>query len=171
MKKIILSSLLSVAVSLPAMATNSLPVSSSSCAVVQGTKAPFMLVLKKGENVFKSIQQCAADAKLNGATFTGLGAVDKATLRYFDHKTKKYHKEYYLNFLELLVLNGNITMVNGKRTLHIHSVLSDKNFKVFGGDMENATVAATAEIQIQPLSSPLVKKADVATGLNLIQTQ
>lgn len=168
MKKMMISATL-LLLSTSSMAAK-LAMNPHSCKAVRGSHEPFMLVLKKGDDVVKAITQCAKDANIQGATIMGLGALDHVTLNYFDHVTKHYTKSKHKEFLELLSLNGNITRVHNQLTLHMHSVLSDKQFKLFGGHMDNARVAATAEIVVQPLSTPLIKKADKLTGLELIET-
>lgn len=145
-------------------------VNTHSCGQLKGISDPFILVLKKGENVHESILQCANDAELPGATLTGLGALERTTLSYFDHKKKTYKKKEFPEFLELLALNGNVTQFNGKRVAHIHVALSNDNYQMMGGHLANAFVGATAEIKVQPFKGKLVKERDEAIGLDLIST-
>lgn len=170
MKKLMMSALLYTCSASLAMASSISAVDSHSCQQLKGAVDPFILVLKKGENIHKSILQCANDAKLSGATLIGIGALERTTLNYFDHKTKAYKKKKFPQFLELLALNGNITQLNGKRVAHIHVALSDNNFHMIGGHLGDSFVGATAEIKITPLKGRLVKQKDKKTGLNLIAT-
>ena len=146
-------------------------VSTSTCPQLKGTQDPFILVLKKGEKLQESIVHCANQVELNGASLSALGAIDNTTLTYFDHKKKLYYKKEYPEFMELIALSGNITFVNDKREAHIHVALSDHDYKMSGGHLGEATVAATVEVTIIPIKNKLVKKMDEATGLNLIITQ
>jgi uncharacterized protein len=156
-----------------AMTVNAAPVSavnSTQCQLMAGQNQPFLLVLKKGEQVQQSILRCAEDAAIKGATVSGIGALKPATLLYFDHKTKQYHSKEIKQFMEVTNLTGNISKLNGDYINHLHITLADNNYQVQGGHLKDATVGAVLEIQITPMKGPLIKKYDEDTGLNVIQT-
>ena len=168
MKKLLLTTLVLFGSISTAMASTISEVDSQSCAQLKGTTAPFILVLKKGENLSDGILQCANDADLPSATLTGLGALEDTTLTYFDHVKKTYKEKKFPQFLELLALNGNVTTLDGKRTTHLHVALSDNHYKMMGGHVGSAYIGATAEINVTPLPGKLVRKMDEKTGLELI---
>jgi len=90
MKQLFIGGLLFIGSMSLALASNTSAVDSHSCGQLKGSTDPFILVLKKGENISKSIICCADDANLSGATLIGLGALENTSLSYFDHKKKSY---------------------------------------------------------------------------------
>jgi len=146
-------------------------VNSNQCQRLAGTTTPFLLVLKKGEDLKKSIERCAINAKLKSASISGLGALQNTTLNYFNHAKKTYQKKRYPQFLELLAINGNLSTLNGKPFTHLHVTLSDANYHTIGGHLDNAQVGATVELTIVPVENALVRKYDEQTGLMLIKSQ
>jgi len=145
-------------------------VDSQRCKFMKGKKEPFILALRKGEAVQSAIEKCARDAKLQGATLSGLGALQPVTLQYFDHVTKKYHDKTFNDFMEVTNLTGNITWVNGDIKNHIHITLSDHDFRSQAGHLKDATVGAVLEIQVTPLPYKINKHKDNDTGLEIITT-
>jgi len=145
-------------------------VDSQSCQKRRGNDQPFILVLKKGEDLSSVIVNCANAAHLYGAALTGLGAVESPTLSYFNHDTKKYQQKTFPGNLELASLTGNIAELEGKRVTHIHVALSDDQYQMFGGHLKDATVGATAEITVTPLQGKLKKTMDTNAGLALLST-
>lgn len=145
-------------------------VNSHSCKQVKGSEKPFILVLKKGEDVTTALAQCANDAKLAGASLTGIGALENPKLDYFNLETKKYQDKTLNGIYELISMTGNITDVAGKRVPHLHVALSDSEFQMTGGHLGSARVGVTAEITITPFRGHVVKSMDDETGLELIKT-
>lgn len=145
-------------------------VDSHQCALMKGKYQPFVLALRKGEQVQQAISRCANDAELKGATLVGLGAFQPVTLRYFDHEAKVYHDKVIDNFMEVTNLTGNITWVNGERQNHIHVTLSDHQFHAQAGHLKDATVGAVLEVQITPMQHTIHKEYDPLTGLDIIST-
>ena len=145
-------------------------VDSNQCGVMKGTNKPFLLVLRKGEQVQQAISRCANDAELQGATLSGLGALQPVTLRYFDHEAKIYHDKEYTDFMGVTNLTGNITFVNNQRQNHIHVTLSDHHFNSQAGHLKDATVGAVLEIQVTPMQHQISKEYDAETGLEIIKT-
>lgn len=146
-------------------------VDSTHCAVMKNNLKPFLLVLRKGEQVQSAIQQCANDAELNGAALIGLGAFEPVTLRYYDHVAKEYHDKSINQFMEVTSLTGNITINNGVRQNHIHVNLSDEHFQPYAGHLKDATVGAVLEVLVTPMKYPVTKHHDDETGLDVITTK
>lgn len=135
---------------------------------VANTDKPFILALKLGENLFDAILRCADAANLKSATISGLGALDDVTVAYYNLDTKQYQTKLFTGMYELISLNGNITLVEGKRFIHIHAALGTENYDVVGGHIMSATVGPSAEISIIPLASAIHREYDSETGLKLM---
>ena len=129
---------------------------------------PFVLVLKKDEELFDGIIHCAASAKLTGASFVGIGALKNPTLAYYNLRHKKYYDKKITGIYELTSLSGNISMLNNKLNIHAHVVLGSATYNSFSGHLKRAKVGGTVEITIIPLNIPIIRKFDPVTGLNLL---
>ncbi|MDO8955050.1 MAG: DUF296 domain-containing protein [Gammaproteobacteria bacterium] len=151
-----------------AYATTPSLVNSDSCTQLRGSSAPFILALKKGENLNQSILQCANDADLAGASVSGLGAIENPTLHYYDDKTEQNVTRYFPGLFELVSLNGNVFFAKGKREVHLHAGLSGHDYHMFGGNVDNATVGVLAEVTIVPLQGPLIRKQDKQSGFDVL---
>lgn len=143
-------------------------VDSHSGAKVANTDKPFILALKMGEDLFEAILRCADAANLKSASISGLGALDDVTVAYYNLNTKTYQTKLFHGMYELISLNGNITLVDGKRFIHIHAALGTEEYNVVGGHIMSATVGPSAEISIIPLNSAIHREFDNQTGLKLM---
>lgn len=143
-------------------------VTTATCDKLINTDKPFILVLKKGENLFEGILHCANTINLKSATISGLGALDEVTVAYYYLSTKQYQTKLFAGMYELIALNGNISFVDGKRFLHIHAALGTETYDVIGGHIMDATVGPSAEISIIPLSATITREYDADIGLKLM---
>lgn len=174
MKRLCIPALFLASSLLPLYAQAQYPTSavdSSHCAVMKNNQKPFLLVLRKGEQVQSAIQQCASDAELKGAALFGLGAFDPVTLRYYDHLAKQYRDKTINQFMEVTNLTGNITINNLVRQNHIHVTLSDEHFQPYAGHLKDATVGAVLEVLVTPMPFTVTKHHDDETGLDVITTK
>ena len=144
-------------------------VNAHSCQRMHGVQRPFLLVIKRGDDINQTITQCANAARLPGAILMGIGAIKDPTLAYFNLTTKKYQNKTFAGIYELLSLNGNISQVKGKRFVHDHVVIGDDQYHTFGGHLMGGTVGVTAEIAIIPLSAIPKRVYDKDTHLSLIK--
>jgi len=135
---------------------------------VANTTQPFILALKMGEDLFESILRCADAANLRSASISGLGALDDVTVAYYNLETKQYQTKLFKGMYELVSLNGNITLVDGKRFIHIHAALGTEEYNIVGGHIMSATVGPSAEIAILPLTEAINRQFDSLTGLKLM---
>jgi predicted DNA-binding protein with PD1-like motif len=148
---------------------NSAAVNKSTCNRLANTTQPFILVLSSGDSLIESITQCAKDAKLMGASVSGVGQLHNPVLAYFSSDPKaKPTLSTFDGFFELASLNGDITNNSGKYYTHLHTTLADKKFHGIAGHVNDAKVGLTAEITIIPLFAPLERTVDPKTGFGLI---
>jgi predicted DNA-binding protein with PD1-like motif len=148
---------------------NSAAVTKSTCNRLANTTQAFILVLNPGDKLIASITQCAKEAKLLGASISGVGQLQNPTLAYFtsDPNAKPSLKKFN-GFYELASLSGDITNNSSNYYTHLHTVLADKQFHGISGHIDNATVGLTAEITITPLSAPLKRMVNAKTGFGPI---
>lgn len=156
----------------PAIALESAAVSKSSCGKLANTTQPFILVLNSGDNLLESITNCAKDAKLLGASISGLGQLHQPTMAYFtSNPTDKPTLTTFPGYYELAGLNGNITNNSNNYYTHAHAVLADKKFQGIAGHVNSAKVGLTVEITIIPLPASVQRTVDPETGFGPIVTR
>lgn len=127
-----------------------------------------ILVFEKGEEVISGIKEYCQNNKIDGGWLSGLGAVSKAELAFYDLKSKKFIQKEINEEMEIASLIGNIATLDKDVATHIHVVLSDKDMKPAAGHLISATVAATCEIRLEVFDQPLKRKYNDHIGLNLI---
>ncbi len=128
-----------------------------------------VLRLKRGDKLVESLEQVAIKEDIKAAHFQGIGACDNLKIGILDQQSKQYQWDEYNEALEIVSLIGNITLVDEKKTVHTHIVASREDSSTIGGHLGEARISFTAEIFIDLLSEPLVKKFDEEISLNLIE--
>lgn len=176
-KKTLFLAVLSLATAtfvLPALAsessmTASAVVNKSTCSKMANTTQPFILILNSGDELISSISQCAKDAKLVGASISGLGQLHNPSLAYFSSDPKaKPTLTKFPGYYELASLNGNIAINGDNYFTHIHAALADKKFHGIAGHVNDAKIGLTAEISIIPFTSQIQRAVDPKTGFGPI---
>lgn len=141
-----------------------------SCARLANHTTAFILVLKNGDEVLSSITQCAKDAKLKGASISGVGQLHNPTLAYFSSNPKdKPTLTNFDGYYELASLTGNISNTDNHYYTHLHTVMADKKFHGIAGHLKNSKVGMTAEITIRPFTGKLERTVDANTGFGPIK--
>jgi uncharacterized protein len=156
-------------ISAGAQAAEQSSVQAGSCKQMVGAKQPFILVVKRGQEVMSAIQRCATDAQLNAATLSGIGALENPTLGFYRLDEGKYDRKQFKGIYELVSLLGNVTFRSGERFVHAHVNLGNRRYQEFGGHLFEAKVGVVAEIQITPLSYPVYRRYNKTVKLDTIQ--
>lgn len=130
-----------------------------------------LLVLKRGEELREQLDDHARKQGLRAAWLQGVGGAGRMTLGYYDLATRDYRWRDYDQPLEILSLQGNLSIVDGQPFWHIHGTFSGPDFAAVGGHVKQLVIALTGELHITPLTTPLTRVFDDETGLKLIQPQ
>ena len=128
----------------------------------------FLIRLMKGEEVIKSLTDFSAKNKISLASFSGIGAVQKAEIGFYELKNKKYLWKKINEEMEVLSIIGNVSSLDKKPFIHAHIVLADRNFRAYGGHLKEAVVGATLEIVLLKVKGKVERKFDEEIGLNLM---
>ena len=83
----------------------------------------YYLKLDAGEDVFGVITDFVKSKKIISGSFSAIGAFDDPEVAYYTRSIKDYTRKKFDGLYELASLNGNIGLVDGEQTLHIHVVL------------------------------------------------
>ncbi|MCX7641891.1 MAG: DNA-binding protein [Elusimicrobiales bacterium] len=132
----------------------------------------FVFSISKGEDLLPFIQDFCVENQIKFGIITStIGAVSKATIAAYDQKNKKYLKVSYDKEMEILSLQGNISLYDLKPMIHAHIMLSDLNGNAFGGHLMSPTIVFSCEMMIQELTGQEIKtrKSDKITQLLLWQ--
>jgi len=112
-------------------------------------KNGYILRLERGEEIIKTLTKFCEDKKIQSGVVAGVGAGEDVTLKYYDVGKKQYiSKEFNTGIYEIISLNGNVSLIDGRPFLHLHIVLGTEDFQVFGGHLGSAVTAITCEITI-----------------------
>jgi predicted DNA-binding protein with PD1-like motif len=125
----------------------------------------YQLRFESGEKVAETLTAWLKQREMGYATMTGLGAVSRATVSYWNAKKKKYETHTLKEQLEVVSLIGNVTIKDGAPFTHIHVGLGRRDLLIVGGHFNDATVHPTLEISLQPEPASVHRILDESCGL------
>jgi predicted DNA-binding protein with PD1-like motif len=129
----------------------------------------FVGVLEAGEEAFAAITAFAGDCGLSGASITAIGAFERATVGWFDLRTKQYLPIEVDQQCEALSLVGDIARdEQGKPSVHLHAVLGLSDGTTRGGHFLSGIVRPTLEVTVVETPAHLVRTRRPELGLALI---
>jgi uncharacterized protein len=132
-------------------------------------KRTFALILQKGDEAMRCLQDFALKERLGGAQVTAIGAFSSAKLAFFDWQTKAYQGIPVEEQVEVASLNGDIAVgPDGKPSVHVHAVLGRRDGTAMAGHLQEGHVRPTLEIIITESPTHLCKAKDAESGLALI---
>jgi predicted DNA-binding protein with PD1-like motif len=89
-------------------------------------------------------------------------------LGYLDLERKQYLKREYPDSMELISLAGSLTRLEGEPFAHCHAALGDRDMRVVGGHLFQATASVTVEIFLRIYEGEVTRQFDANYGANLI---
>lgn len=130
-----------------------------------------VLVLERGDNVIETITKYCAEKGIASGVFTGIGAVEKVKIGYYDLGKREYFFRDEPGVFEVASMNGNVALVDGKPFIHAHAVLSrcDETLECIGAHIKEAFVAVTLEVFLTPLDISLGRELNESIGLKLLK--
>ena len=131
----------------------------------------FALVLATGDEAIAAITAFASEQRLKASQFSAIGAFERAVVAYFDWKTKEYQKTPIGEQVEVLSLNGDITIDQGKPKVHAHVVVGRRDATAHGGHLVEGMVRPTLEVIVTELPRHLYRRHDPESGLALIDVR
>jgi predicted DNA-binding protein with PD1-like motif len=125
-------------------------------------------VLERGDEVLESLRRVAAEAGVQSGFISGLGAVDRVQLAFYDLERKTYDRIDLEGDHEIGSLTGNLTRLDGAPFVHVHAVVAGRDFTARTGHLMRAHCSATVELFVHDFGAePIDRKPDAAVGLNL----
>lgn len=128
----------------------------------------FVLRLPTGSDLLETLERYAKEAEITAGYFSGVGAVSRAVVAYYDQDAHEYREIPLEQHLEITNLNGNVSLRDGEVAIHAHATFADAQGTAFGGHIAPGTEVFAAEVVLIGLSGPpLVREHDETTGLPL----
>jgi predicted DNA-binding protein with PD1-like motif len=128
----------------------------------------YAVIFYKGDEAMSGLTDFAIQNRIDDAHFTGIGAVNGATLAWLDPAAKLYHRIPVTQQVEVLSLVGDMTIFNGKPIVHMHAVLGRPDGTTIGGHVFELDVNPTLEVIVTVNTVPLRRKPDDASGMKVI---
>ena len=123
--------------------------------------------IEKGEFIHLKILELVNNLSIDSGIVVGIGAVTDVKLGYFDIDSKEYSSRDFSEEYELISFTGNISLRDGQRFIHTHVSMSDSSYKVMGGHLFDAKIAAGGEFILSPGEISINRKFDSDVGLAL----
>ena len=129
----------------------------------------YLVRLDKGERLMESLEQFVHETKLRVGWVNGIGGALEAELGFYDLDSKKYQYQRFEGLSEIVSLSGSLAFdENGKLIVHLHGVLSDKQYQTMGGHVKDLVAGATLELFVHLSHLPVTRKLDGEVGLPLL---
>ncbi|MDI1472434.1 MAG: DNA-binding protein [Thermodesulfovibrio sp.] len=123
--------------------------------------------LYKGEEIVSSIVKFLKEKSITSGLISGIGAVTRVKIGYYEQREKKYISHEFNEPMEILSLKGNVSIKDGEPFPHIHIVLSKEDFSCIGGHLYEAEVFAFEFEVIELDGISFERDFDEDTGLFL----
>lgn len=121
-----------------------------------------------GEEVVETLKKFCKDNNVKLGTISGIGAVKKATIGFYNLETKKYYLKELNGNYEITSLLGNISTMDGEVYLHLHINLADSTYNTFGGHLNSAVIGGVGEFIIEEIDGKVKRGFNEEVGLNLL---
>jgi len=127
-----------------------------------------LLRIPTGEDLLGTLEAFVTDNGIEAAWLSYLGAVQTASLRYYDQDEREYRDFHIHHHLEVLSGMGNVSLLDGKPFIHTHAVFADSSGKAFGGHVNHGCRVWALEVKIEEFEGEApIRQFDDATGLSL----
>ena len=126
----------------------------------------FVARLEHGRDWREQIEDVAERESIDAAFFLGLGAVQDATLYFYDQQRTEYEPIEFDEPLEVVPAVGNVSWLDGERFAHTHATLSREDGTAVAGHLEAATTFA-GELYVREFDTRLEREHDETTDLDL----
>ena len=106
--------------------------------------------LTEGTDLYKGIARIAGENRIGMGRVTGTGSVKRARIAAYDQKTMRYSNVEVHTPMEIVSMYGEVTMLQGIPTPHVHVVLADIDGNGKGGHLiPDMTPVFACEVRIE----------------------
>src|SRR5580692_4902546 len=128
----------------------------------------YAVIFYQGDEAFSGLLEFAEKYHVTSAHFTAIGAVNGATLGWFDPHRKMYKKIPIDGQHEVIGMSGDIALYQGRPVVHTHMVVGNSDGTTRAGHVLAAYVSPTLEVMVTVDPMTMHKRFDPATDLTLI---
>jgi len=128
----------------------------------------YAVIFYQGDEAFSGLLEFAERYHVTSAHFTAIGALNGATLGWFDPQRKMYKKIPINGQHEVIGMSGDIALYQGKPVVHTHMVVGSPDGTTRAGHVLAAYVSPTLEVMVTVDPVAMQKRFDPATDLTLI---
>lgn len=125
--------------------------------------------IDRGEEIMAAVKELAQKEHITLASVQALGAIDRFTVGVFKVEEKRYIANHFEGSFEIVSLTGTIDTKDGEFYSHLHLSAGNEKGEVFGGHLNEATVAATCEMVVTVIDGRVDRHFDDRIGLNLFK--
>ncbi|MCL5666796.1 MAG: DNA-binding protein [Patescibacteria group bacterium] len=128
----------------------------------------FLLRFDKDEELVSSLTGFLEQNNIQAAGFSGIGSCSSLEIGYYNAFLKDYRKKPYMENFEIVSLNGNAALLDGKPAVHMHGVFGRNDFTSISGHVFKLAVGATCEIFLIKLDGEAKREHSQDFNLNLL---
>src|SRR5207302_2185378 len=128
----------------------------------------YAVIFYQGDEAFSGLLEFADKYHITSAHFTAIGALNRATLGWFDPQRKMYKKIPVQGQHEVIGMSGDIALYQGKPVVHAHMVVGSPDGTTRAGHILEAYVSPTLEVMLAVDPIAMHKRFDPETDLTLI---
>jgi predicted DNA-binding protein with PD1-like motif len=128
----------------------------------------YAVIFYQGDEAFSGLVEFAEKYHVTSAHLPAVGALNGATLGWFDPQRKMYKKIPIVGQREVIGMSGDIALFQGKPVVHTHMVLGNSDGTTRAGHVLAAYVSPTLEVMVTVDPITMQKRLDPATDLTLI---
>ena len=127
----------------------------------------YVVSIRNRAELAEALADFAAQRGITAGAVYGIGAVDRATLRFFNPETKKYVDKTFDGQMEITNLSGNISTKDGKEYLHLHVTLGNSKYQGIAGHLLSAVINGAGEFVVEDFPGARLERTyDPEVGLN-----
>jgi uncharacterized protein len=128
----------------------------------------YAVIFYQGDEAFSGLLEFAERYHITSAHFTAIGALNGATLGWFDPQRKMYKKIPINGQHEVIAMIGDIALYQGKPSVHTHMVVAGPDGTTRAGHVLAAFASPTLEVMVTVNPVTMQKRLDPETDLTLI---
>jgi len=128
----------------------------------------YAVIFYQGDEAFTGLLDFAEKYQITSAHFTAIGALNGATMGWFDSQRKMYKKIPINGQHEVIGMSGDIALYQGKPVVHMHMIVGGPDGTTQAGHVLDAYVSPTLEVMVTVDPITMQKRLDPATDLTLI---
>lgn len=124
--------------------------------------------LAAGADLYDALTAFVRKEKIRLGRIQGIGAVTHAVVAYYNQERRAYENIEFPGGMEILSLNGNVSLRDGLPFIHAHIVLGDAQGRAFGGHLLPGTKVFAFEAVVDEFEGAEISRSpDAGTGLHL----